>query len=133
PSGCPHTMQPQSAVTFGTGVIGMQAYDVVTTKAGKYIRAPLEMVVGDLPIGGHLPGGGHWTRDIVFSKDGSKMFVSVGSQSNDAMSLVQSRFPGFSQSVARHGFGAIMRWVVAEDLVSSEEHRADVVVTSPAG
>lgn len=30
----------------------------------------------------HPPGGGHSTRDIVFSKDGSRMFVSVGSGSN---------------------------------------------------
>ena len=29
-----------------------------------------------------LPGGGHWTRDILFSKDGKKMYVSVGSLSN---------------------------------------------------
>jgi glucose/arabinose dehydrogenase len=29
-----------------------------------------------------LRGGGHWTRDIVFSLDGAKMFVSVGSRSN---------------------------------------------------
>ncbi len=30
-----------------------------------------------------LPGeGGHWTRDIQFSRDGKKMFVSVGSVSN---------------------------------------------------
>jgi glucose/arabinose dehydrogenase len=36
----------------------------------------------DLPGGGRLRGGGHWTRDIVFSKDGTKMFVSVGSHSN---------------------------------------------------
>jgi glucose/arabinose dehydrogenase len=35
-----------------------------------------------LPGGGRLHGGGHWTRDIVFSKDGNKMFVSVGSHSN---------------------------------------------------
>ncbi len=27
-------------------------------------------------------GGGHWTRDIQFSPDGKKMFVSVGSASN---------------------------------------------------
>ena len=32
--------------------------------------------------GGQLTGGGHWTRDIVFSKDGKKLFVSVGSKSN---------------------------------------------------
>jgi len=29
-----------------------------------------------------LPTGGHWTRDIVFSSDGSKMLVAVGSGSN---------------------------------------------------
>src|SRR5271166_3344849 len=31
-----------------------------------------------------LPRGGHWTRDVVFSEDGARMFVSVGSRSNDA-------------------------------------------------
>ena len=36
----------------------------------------------DLPGGGRLRGGGHWTRDIAFSADGKKMFVSVGSHSN---------------------------------------------------
>src|SRR5271163_2173433 len=36
----------------------------------------------DLPGGGRLRGGGHWTRDIVFSPDGKLMFVSVGSHSN---------------------------------------------------
>jgi glucose/arabinose dehydrogenase len=30
-----------------------------------------------------LPDGGHWTRDIVFSPDGGRMFVSVGSATND--------------------------------------------------
>ncbi len=42
---------------------------------------PAEKLV-DLPGGGRLRGGGHWTRDIVFSKDGTRMFVSVGSHSN---------------------------------------------------
>ncbi|HEY8076685.1 MAG TPA: PQQ-dependent sugar dehydrogenase [Labilithrix sp.] len=41
-----------------------------------------EMVVSDLDGGGRLRGGGHWTRDIVFSLDGTKMWVSVGSRSN---------------------------------------------------
>jgi glucose/arabinose dehydrogenase len=31
-----------------------------------------------------LPRGGHSTRDVVFSADGSRMFVSVGSRSNAA-------------------------------------------------
>src|SRR6202035_5713779 len=34
-----------------------------------------------------LPTGGHWTRDVVFSPDGSKMYVSVGSGSNVADGL----------------------------------------------
>ena len=38
PQGCEHTLQPQPAVTVGAGTIGMQAYDAVTTKAGKYVQ-----------------------------------------------------------------------------------------------
>lgn len=44
-------------------------------------RGPEEHVA-DLPGGGRLRGGGHWTRDIAFSLDGKRMFVSVGSHSN---------------------------------------------------
>ena len=45
-------------------------------------RGPAQKLT-DLPGGGRLRGGGHWTRDIAFSKDGQRMFVSVGSHSND--------------------------------------------------
>ena len=45
-------------------------------------RGPREVIVPNLPSGGLLRGGGHWTRDIVFSLDGKKMYISVGSQSN---------------------------------------------------
>ena len=45
-------------------------------------RAAAEEIVRELPGGGRLRGGGHWTRDVVFSGDGTKMFVSVGSLSN---------------------------------------------------
>jgi glucose/arabinose dehydrogenase len=38
--------------------------------------------IADLPGGGRLRGGGHWTRDVVFSLDGTKLFASVGSHSN---------------------------------------------------
>lgn len=38
--------------------------------------------LAELPGGGRLRGGGHWTRDVVFSRDGGRMFVSVGSHSN---------------------------------------------------
>ncbi len=43
---------------------------------------PAETIVPDLPGYAQLTGGGHWTRDVVFSKDGTKMLVSVGSGSN---------------------------------------------------
>jgi len=44
-------------------------------------RGPAETLF-EVPGGGHLRGGGHWTRDLAFSKDGTKLFVSVGSLSN---------------------------------------------------
>jgi glucose/arabinose dehydrogenase len=45
-------------------------------------RGAKQTIVPDIPGGGFLRGGGHWTRDIAFSPDGKKMFVSVGSRSN---------------------------------------------------
>jgi glucose/arabinose dehydrogenase len=46
-------------------------------------RGAQQVIVPDLPGGGRLRGGGHWTRDIAFSHDGKKMYVSVGSRSNN--------------------------------------------------
>jgi glucose/arabinose dehydrogenase len=40
-------------------------------------RGPKEVIVPRLP-----PGGGHWTRNIAFSRDGKKMYIAVGSHSN---------------------------------------------------
>jgi glucose/arabinose dehydrogenase len=45
-------------------------------------RGPAEVVVASLPGGGQLRGGGHWTRDVAFSLDGRRMFISVGSLTN---------------------------------------------------
>ncbi len=45
-------------------------------------KAKPESVFTNISGGGHLTGGGHWTRDIVFSKDDMKLYVSVGSKSN---------------------------------------------------
>jgi glucose/arabinose dehydrogenase len=39
----------------------------------------------------HLPTGGHATRDLVFSRDGRTMFVSVGSASNVGTSGEEER------------------------------------------
>jgi len=61
--------------------------------------------LADLPGGGRLRGGGHWTRDIAFSQDGKRMFVSVGSHSN----------------------------VDDPDTHPEEQHRADVLEFTPEG
>jgi len=64
-----------------------------------------ETVVARLPGGGRLRGGGHWTRDLAFSKDGARLFISVGSHSN----------------------------VDDTDNNPEEFHRADILVAKPDG
>ena len=68
-------------------------------------RGPAQTIVPDLPGGGRLRGGGHWTRDIAFSPDEKKMYVSVGSRSN----------------------------VDDTDDNPVEFHRADILVSNPDG
>src|SRR4029450_2423677 len=55
PQGCEGTMQPQPAVTMGAGTIGIQAYDAITTKSGKYVQGGGCMTVG---LAGLIQGGG---------------------------------------------------------------------------
>jgi glucose/arabinose dehydrogenase len=47
-----------------------------------HATGPAQTIVPDIPGYAQLTGGGHWTRDVVFSKDGQHMLVSVGSGSN---------------------------------------------------
>src|SRR5437588_101433 len=49
-----------------------------------HARGPVQKLGAELSGGGLLRGGGHWTRDIVFAPDGSKMYVSIGSRSNNS-------------------------------------------------
>ncbi len=50
-----------------------------------HARAAAEKLGATLSGGaGFLRSGGHWTRDIVFAPDGSKMYVSIGSRSNNS-------------------------------------------------
>ncbi|MES1172118.1 MAG: PQQ-dependent sugar dehydrogenase, partial [Bacteroidota bacterium] len=46
-------------------------------------RGAAEKLAAQVPGGGLLRGGGHWSRDVAFSLDGKKMYVSVGSRSNN--------------------------------------------------
>jgi len=55
PNGCGHTVQPQPAVTVGAGTIGIQAYEAVTTKGGKYVQGGGCLTVG---LAGLVQGGG---------------------------------------------------------------------------
>jgi glucose/arabinose dehydrogenase len=77
-----------------------------------------ETVVADLPH-----GYGHSTRDIVFTQDGKRMLVSVGSASNDAegMGSPPTGLPAWNDT---HPPGA--SW-------GSEQDRADVLMFDPDG
>jgi glucose/arabinose dehydrogenase len=88
-------------------------------------------VSGDLKARGQaetvvarLPSGPHWTRDVVFSADGTKMFVSVGSASNVAEGLEKLDPSELAKWNAQHPPGAA--WGVETD-------RADVLEFTPDG
>jgi glucose/arabinose dehydrogenase len=53
-------------------------------------RGSAEKLGVKLSPGGLLRGGGHWTRDLVFSPNGKKMYVSVGSRSNNSDSAAEA-------------------------------------------
>jgi glucose/arabinose dehydrogenase/mono/diheme cytochrome c family protein len=89
--------KPERTETFATGLnrpFGINFYPpgpdpqwVYVGNTGSVVRFPYRN--GDLKARGpaeHIAdvpaGDGHWTRDIQFSLDGKKMFVSVGSASN---------------------------------------------------
>jgi glucose/arabinose dehydrogenase len=69
-------------------------------------------------------GGGHSTRDVAFSADGRRMFISVGSGSNVAEGLEKKNPEEIRLWEAGHGRGAA--W-------GAETNRADILVTDPEG
>ena len=93
--------KPASVTTFASGL--QQPFGIAFWPPGpspkfvyvgdtdKIIRFPYQS--GDLQARepaqsiATVPGGGHWTRDIVFSPNGQRMFVSVGSAGNIAEDL----------------------------------------------
>jgi len=77
-----------------------------------------EIVVAELPH-----GGGHWTRDIAFTRDNRRMLISVGSASNDAegMRAPPGGLPSWSD---QHPLGA--SW-------GDETDRAAVLAFDPDG
>ncbi len=80
---------------------------------------PAETIVPEIPS-----GGGHSTRDIAFSKDGTQLFISVGSKSNVADTMEKADAAQIQSAETERGRGAA--W-------GDETWRADVLVTSPDG
>jgi len=83
-------------------------------------RGRSEVIVPDLSPS----TGGHTTRDVVFSLDGKRMFVSVGSQSNVAEGIGKKSPEQIRAWDSEHGLGAAWGF---------EERRADVLVFDPEG
>jgi glucose/arabinose dehydrogenase len=85
-----------------------------------------EIIVSKLPVGGN-----HWTRDIVFSQDGTKMFISVGSASNAAEAVDAFKFAS-----PRRWLTALHYWIgqrVNGGLSDDETDRADILVFNSEG
>jgi glucose/arabinose dehydrogenase len=96
----------------------------------KVLRFPYKN--GDLAASGPaetiatLPGadGGHWTRDLVFSRDGKTLYVSVGSKTNVAEGHPRPSAQEAVQLEAAHGQGAS---------AGAEFERATVLAIDPEG
>ena len=74
----PNGPKPTHIYVANTNSLVRFAYNEGDTKA----QSKPETIVPELPGFARLRGGGHWTRDVVFSPDSMRMFVSVGSHSN---------------------------------------------------
>jgi glucose/arabinose dehydrogenase len=73
-----------------------------------------------------IPWVHHWTRDIVFSPDGKRMLLSVGSGSNVALDM-------FPEPLIK---GGLQAWTKTHPLGATwdtEERRADVLSFDPDG
>src|SRR5581483_1866283 len=83
-------------------------------------RGAAEVVVPSLPTSDRP----HWTRDVVFSRDGTRMYVSVGSSSNVGDTMPKLGAAELQTWIAEHPLGAA--W-------GPESERADVLVFAPDG
>ena len=69
----PAGANPQWVYVANTNGVVRFPYKIGDLKA----RGAAETLISDIP-----GGGNHWTRDVVFTKDGKSMLVSVGSATN---------------------------------------------------
>lgn len=88
-----------------------------------------------------LPYGGHVTRDVAFSLDNTKMFISVGSASNNAESTINPWSPrqwvAFLRRIKKGLFGGDIKrglFDIKRGLFGDDEfERAGVLVFNPKG
>ncbi|MCW2573751.1 MAG: L-sorbosone dehydrogenase [Frankiales bacterium] len=73
----PPGREPQYLYVANTDSVVRFSYRTGDVKAGGEPQK-----ITELAAGGKLEGGGHWTRDIVFSLDGKRLYASVGSKTN---------------------------------------------------
>jgi glucose/arabinose dehydrogenase len=111
----PPGSDPQWVYVANTGSVVRFPYRSGDTKA----RGKAEVIVPALPH-----GRGHSTRDIAFSADGSKMFVSVGSATNDAEGMGRRDPAAIEAWEKTHGVGGA--W-------GADTDRADVLVFDADG
>ena len=117
----PPGSDPQWMYIANTGSVVRYPYRSGDLKA----RGKPEVIVRDLPhAGGRSVQRGHITRDIVFSKDGRQMFVSVGSASNAGEGIGKRDAAAIARWEAEHGLGSA--W-------GNETDRAAVLVFDPEG
>jgi glucose/arabinose dehydrogenase len=108
----PNTTRPEWVYVAESHRVVRYPYRTGDTKA----RAEAKIVIEELPS-----GTGHYTRDIVFSSDGKRMFVSVGSASNVAESMEKKSVQEAQAWESERGLGAA--W-------GNETDRAAVLVYS---
>jgi glucose/arabinose dehydrogenase len=117
----PPGSEPQWIYVANTGSVVRYPYRSCDLKA----RGKAEVIVHALPrAGGRAVQRGHITRDIVFSRDGRQMFISVGSASNAGEGIGKRDAAAIARWEAEHGLGSA--W-------GNETDRAAVLVFDPDG
>lgn len=111
--------------------LGSEPKWIYVANVNSVVRFPYHN--GDLKAGGEPEvivskladtTGGHTTRDVVFSKDGKRMFISVGSGSNVAEQMNKKTPEEIRAWEAENGMGAA--W-------GPERNRALILMTDPEG
>lgn len=100
----PNAQNPQWLYVAETNRVTRYAFQVGDVKP----RGAAQIVIAQLPS-----GVGHSTRDIAFSPDAKRLFVSVGSGSNVAESMSKKKPAEIKSWEAAHGVGAA--WDVETD------------------